>query len=472
MCERNGNVTGSSASGRRSSLASTTLNNQPVTQLTYDQIGNRITCNNTHYRPNACNQYEDLSYDSDGNMTMYDGWALTWNGENRLIRMIKGTAKLEFAYDYMGRRYEKKVYANDVLTKHQRFIYDGYKLIEIRNALNNNALTHSFVWRKVPQDVPYSMKYGNTTYYYVTDANKNVVCLLSGYSSAADYQYGPWGEIREVDGTAAYWNPFRFSSEFYDDETGLVYYNYRYYSPALGRWLSRDPIGEEGGMNLYAMCGNNAIYMIDLLGLEYDGCCGDNVTKKLNNLILKLKEQLTSDKYKNIFISYSMFHVGAGWDMYPFFNDARAIDAKTKCSATRSYSGKCYKSSSINYILWGILAAARQYHYQKYILSSDYLKISSLMDNEFDRNCILEHVSVMIPYLLLKIFFLHDEKGEDSVHSSRCKAVFFRAGIEAFDTGSLPDIIEKCSVNCKYNDDETTSDLKANFFIGKELIEI
>ena len=175
-------------------LASATLNNQPVTQLTYDQIGNRITCNNTHYRPNACNQYEDLSYDSDGNMTMYDGWALTWNGENRLIRMVKGSAKLEFAYDYMGRRYEKKVYANDVLTKHQRFIYDGYKLIEIRNALNNDALTHSFVWRKVPQDVPYSMKYGNTTYYYITDANKNVVCLLKIRSAFRIFAGLPFAE--------------------------------------------------------------------------------------------------------------------------------------------------------------------------------------------------------------------------------------------------------------------------------------
>ena len=111
------------------------------------------------------------------------------------------------------------------------------------------------------------MTYGNTTYYYITDANKNVVCLLSGYSSAADYQYGPWGEIRDIEGTAAYWNPFRFSSEFYDDETGLVYYNYRYYAPALGRWLSRDPIGEEGGMNLYAMIKNNTINHYDITGL-------------------------------------------------------------------------------------------------------------------------------------------------------------------------------------------------------------
>ena len=37
---------------------------------------------------------------------------------------------------------------------------------------------------------------------------------------------------------------FRFSSEYHDSETNLVYYNYRYYSPELGRWLSRDPIGE------------------------------------------------------------------------------------------------------------------------------------------------------------------------------------------------------------------------------------
>jgi len=52
---------------------------------------------------------------------------------------------------------------------------------------------------------------------------------------------------------------FRFSSEYQDTESGLVYYNYRYYSPELGRWLSRDPIGENGGFNLYAMVGNGKV---------------------------------------------------------------------------------------------------------------------------------------------------------------------------------------------------------------------
>ena len=63
-------------------------------------------------------------------------------------------------------------------------------------------------------------------------------------------------------------NPFRFSSEYYDDETGLVYYNYRYYSPRLGRWTKRDPIEEEGGVNLYAMVENNSLNKVDAKGLD------------------------------------------------------------------------------------------------------------------------------------------------------------------------------------------------------------
>jgi RHS repeat-associated protein len=62
-------------------------------------------------------------------------------------------------------------------------------------------------------------------------------------------------------------NPFRFSSEYFDDESGLVYYNFRYYSPELGRWLSRDPIGERGWENLYIFIRNNPINGIDKYGL-------------------------------------------------------------------------------------------------------------------------------------------------------------------------------------------------------------
>jgi RHS repeat-associated protein len=60
--------------------------------------------------------------------------------------------------------------------------------------------------------------------------------------------------------------PFRFSTKYHDEETGLLYYGYRYYNPQWGRWLSKDPIGERGGVNLYGFVGNNGINRVDYLG--------------------------------------------------------------------------------------------------------------------------------------------------------------------------------------------------------------
>jgi RHS repeat-associated protein len=64
-------------------------------------------------------------------------------------------------------------------------------------------------------------------------------------------------------------NPYRFSTKFQDDETDLVYYGYRYYNPAAGRWASRDPMGESGGLNLFMFSANNPVQFIDLFGLKW-----------------------------------------------------------------------------------------------------------------------------------------------------------------------------------------------------------
>jgi RHS repeat-associated protein len=67
-------------------------------------------------------------------------------------------------------------------------------------------------------------------------------------------------------------NPFRFSTKFQDDETGLLYYGYRYYDPGTGRWLTQDPLGEEGGLNKYAFIENQPISGVDIRGLlVFDG---------------------------------------------------------------------------------------------------------------------------------------------------------------------------------------------------------
>ena len=251
---------------------------------TYDGIGNRLTAqegaSQFSYTSNLLNQYTQVNtaqptYDADGNMlTTGDGWTYAWNGENRLVRAEKDGTVVEMNYDYAGRRFEKKVYVNSgagtsgTLQHHYKYVYDGYKLVEL---YDNDTLLASFTWQPESVgglDVPVSMVYEGDTYYYVTDGNKNVTALLDAAGfRVAGYTYGPFGQVLSMDGALAEVNPFRFSSEFHDDETGLVYYNYRYYSPSLGRWTKRDPIGEEGGINEYLIAGNSLNNQIDHLGL-------------------------------------------------------------------------------------------------------------------------------------------------------------------------------------------------------------
>ena len=80
------------------------------------------------------------------------------------------------------------------------------------------------------------------------------------------YEYGPYGNILRMEGNAAEDNPFRFSSEYADDELGLVYYNYRYYNPQNGRWISRDPIIEKQKDNVYSYAYNTPSILIDVQG--------------------------------------------------------------------------------------------------------------------------------------------------------------------------------------------------------------
>ena len=79
------------------------------------------------------------------------------------------------------------------------------------------------------------------------------------------YEYGPFGEVVKKTGTAS-GQPFRFSNKYQDEETGLLYYGYRY----LGKhnWLDRDPSEEAGGANLYNLISNNSVNSVDPYGLD------------------------------------------------------------------------------------------------------------------------------------------------------------------------------------------------------------
>ena len=88
-------------------------------------------------------------------------------------------------------------------------------------------------------------------------------------SIVASYEYDPFGNTLRATGARAGENPFRFSTKYTDQETGLVYYGYRYYGPEMGRWLSRDPIGEPENVTLYVSLNNRGgIESVDYLGLS------------------------------------------------------------------------------------------------------------------------------------------------------------------------------------------------------------
>lgn len=279
----------------RSEVTSAVSNNVSTYNygLSFDNIGNRLASStaesgtpvSTSYTSNNVNQYTAVdaispTYNDDGCITNDGTWTFSWNAENQLVKAEKSDTKLEFTYDYQSRRVEKKVYSGSggtgwTLNSHLRFVYDNSKCIEVLDALNENTVRQKFIWQPeaLRMEVPLCVYDESANYYYFTDANKNIGQLIDGSgSTVAQYEYSPFGKQTVSSGSYAAANPFCFSSEYLDTETRLVYYNYRYYSALLGRWLSRDPIEEKGGVNLYAMVNNNIVNKIDINGTHCNDC--------------------------------------------------------------------------------------------------------------------------------------------------------------------------------------------------------
>lgn len=101
------------------------------------------------------------------------------------------------------------------------------------------------------------------------DGNGNVMGMIKASSGSihAAYEYDAFGNTLRATGSYAGSNLFRFSTKFTDTETCLVYYGLRYYSPTLGRFINKDPIEEQGGLNLYGFVGNDGVNRWDYLGM-------------------------------------------------------------------------------------------------------------------------------------------------------------------------------------------------------------
>lgn len=90
--------------------------------------------------------------------------------------------------------------------------------------------------------------------------------LDNNQSMVASYRYDPFGNTVNKSGSLADANLYRFSSKEIHLNSGMYYFGYRFYDPYLQRWINRDPIGEDGGINLYDYVENDPVDAYDPFG--------------------------------------------------------------------------------------------------------------------------------------------------------------------------------------------------------------
>ena len=268
----------------------------------FDAIGNRdyvregvftdSSGTQVQYTANAPNQYTVANgvtlptpaFDADGNNTngpipVATGNAtLEWDAENRLVKVTRAdSVVITYAYDYHGRRISKTVGGGTA----RHYFYEGWNPVA---EYAGHTLDKTYLWG---MDLSGSIqgaggvggllavKEGAYHYYPTFDGNGNVGEYLDAAGvSAAHYEYDAFGNTVASSGTKQSDFAHRFSTKFFDSESGFYYYGYRYYDPVTGRWPSRDPIEERGGTNLYGFNGNDALSRWDYLGQEVSPSAG------------------------------------------------------------------------------------------------------------------------------------------------------------------------------------------------------
>jgi RHS repeat-associated protein len=203
------------------------------------------------------------SYDSYGNI-IYDGIrTFIYNQDNRLVEVKEGTTTIAvYSYDGYGRRVKKVT--GGVIT-YYHYDADGKLIAEI--AVDGTPL-RDYIYL---DSEPVAMKiYGAQAgiYYFLNDHLGTPQKIVDSSGALVwEAAYLPFGQAQVMIATIT--NNLRFPGQYYEEETGLHYNWHRYYDPATGRYLTPDPIGLAGGINLYAYVQNDPVNFVDPMGLYW-----------------------------------------------------------------------------------------------------------------------------------------------------------------------------------------------------------
>ena len=200
-------------------------------------------------------------YDDAGNLTSKitsgdygaKSESYVYDAFGKLIKYLEnGEEKASYKYNGNGQRVEKTV--NGAKTK---YYWDG------ANIKNEGTASSVNVTNYFGANGVFARKSGSVTNVLYKNGHGDTVLLTSGNTVVRDYDYDAYG--KEKGGSSADENPFRYSGEYFDSETGFIYLRNRYYDPSSARFISEDPIRD--GYNWYAYCEGNPITKIDPWGL-------------------------------------------------------------------------------------------------------------------------------------------------------------------------------------------------------------
>ncbi|MEW6429715.1 MAG: RHS repeat-associated core domain-containing protein [Thermodesulfobacteriota bacterium] len=200
-----------------------------------------------------------FTYDDEGQLTGNGAATHTFDFEHRLTG-ISGVINAQFRYDGAGNRLEAT--RNGVVT---RYIYDlnGNLIAEMNDT---GIITRYYIHGAglLAMVTP-----SGALYCYHFDATGHTVALTDGNRQTVNaYAYTPFGTLAGESESVA--QPFKYAGKFgvMSEPNGYYYMRARYYDPQVGRFISEDPLGFDGGdLNLYAYVGNNPVMGVDPLGL-------------------------------------------------------------------------------------------------------------------------------------------------------------------------------------------------------------
>lgn len=184
--------------------------------------------------------------------------AYAWDAENRLIKITyPGSGNYsQILYDASGIKGQITETVVSTVTSTKQFVNSGSQICDERDA--SSAVVKKFVGG--------GQTINGSNYFYFFDHLGSVHDMTDSLGAVqASYEYERFGQ--SIERIANQTADFQFAGYYAHSRSGLNSTKYRHLSTILGRWLSRDPLGENGGFNLYAYCGNESVNCFDPLGL-------------------------------------------------------------------------------------------------------------------------------------------------------------------------------------------------------------